>query len=209
MTKARVVRSPDRRQIGGDKREIVTKDAAMKMKKAKAARRRPAAKSRTVAAKSKTLTLVPSIIRVKDILVPTDFSEYSRKALRYAVSMAEQFGARLMLLHVVEPIAVPEFISPLVMENDKVMQAARAKLDWLRKQEAIDARLISRTLVRIGKPFQEIADAARSLKVDLIIVATHGYTGMKHALLGSTAERVVRHAPCPVLTVREGEREIV
>jgi nucleotide-binding universal stress UspA family protein len=64
-------------------------------------------------------------------------------------------------------------------------------------------------VVRLGHPYQEITDAARELKVDLIVISTHGYTGLKHVLLGSTAERIVRHAPCPVLTVREKEQDFV
>jgi len=114
------------------------------------------------------------------------------------------------LLHVVEPIAMPDFANfPLLMENDRVARVFRTKLDLLCKREAIKPRLIEKTLVRFGKPFQEICDAARGLKVDLIVISTHGYTGLKHAVLGSTAERVVRHAPCPVLVVREQEHEFV
>ena len=64
-------------------------------------------------------------------------------------------------------------------------------------------------LVRLGQPHREITEAAKELHVDLIVLATHGYTGLKHAFLGSTAERVVRHAPCPVLTVREREHDFV
>ena len=68
---------------------------------------------------------------------------------------------------------------------------------------------MEKALVRYGRSFHEIAEAARTLKVDLIILSTHGYTGLKHALLGSATERVVRHAPCPVLVVREREHEFV
>lgn len=147
---------------------------------------------------------------LKSILVPIDFSPGSKKALKYALPFAEQFGAQIILLHVVEPVATPDFAYfPLMMENDKVMAVARRQLDLLCKQEAIEPRVIAKTLARHGKPFQEIADAARTLEADLIIIATHGYTGLKHAFLGSTAERVVRHAPCPVLVVREREREFV
>ena len=89
------------------------------------------------------------------------------------------------------------------------MQRFRAQLDLLCKREAINPKLMERTLVRHGVPFHEITEAARTLQTDLIIIATHGYTGLKHALLGSTAERVVRHAPCPVLSVREVERDFL
>jgi nucleotide-binding universal stress UspA family protein len=67
--------------------------------------------------------------------------------------------------------------------------------------------VVEKLLVRQGRAFHEIAEAARTLKSDLVIISTHGFTGVKHALLGSTAERVVRHAPCPVLVVRQRERQ--
>jgi len=154
---------------------------------------------------------VPASIQIKYILVPIDFSAPSKKALDYAVPFAEQFGAKLTLLHVVEPVASPDFANsfPLMMENDKVMAACKAQLQSLVNQKTIDPKLVEKTLVRQGRAFHEIADAARTLKTDLIIISTHCYTGLKHALLGSTAERVVRHAPCPVLVVREREREFV
>jgi nucleotide-binding universal stress UspA family protein len=150
-------------------------------------------------------------LRIKSILVPIDFSGPSKLALKYAVPFAEQFEAKLTLLHVVEPVPMPDFARtyPLLIENDKLMAASKAQLELLMKQEAIDPKIVDQTLVRLGRCFHEIADAARTLKVDLIIISTHGYTGFKHALLGSTTERVVRHAPCPVLVVREREREFV
>src|SRR5207237_129457 len=116
---------------------------------------------------------------------------------------------KLILLHVVEPIATPDFANsfPLMMENDKMIAAAKGKLELLIKQNAIDPQILERTVVSEGRAFHEIARAAENLKVDLIIISTHGYTGLKHAWLGSTTEQVVRHVPCPVLVVRENERE--
>jgi nucleotide-binding universal stress UspA family protein len=148
---------------------------------------------------------------MKSILVPIDFSAESRKALAYAVRFADQFGARIILQHVVEPVALPDFAKsfPLLMENDKVMALAKGKLEHVAKEEAIPPKLLDKVLVSHGSPFQEIANSARTLKADMIIISTHGYTGLKHALLGSTTERVVRHAPCPVLVVREHEHEFV
>lgn len=153
----------------------------------------------------------PVLLRIKSILVPIDFSTSSKKALQYAVPFARQFGAKLTLLHVVEPVATPDFANsfPLMMENDKVKAASRGQLEHIIKEQAIAPKLVEKTLVRFGRSFHEIADAARTLKVDLIIISTHGYTGLKHALLGSTTERVVRYAPCPVLVVREREHEFV
>ena len=89
------------------------------------------------------------------------------------------------------------------------MAECKRELERVVKQAGVSPKLIEKTLVRFGRSFHEIADAARTLKVDLIVIATHGYTGLKHALLGSTTERVVRHAPCPVLVVRENEKESV
>ena len=158
-----------------------------------------------------TAAAFPSSLQIKSILVPIDFSAPSRKALDYAVPFAEQFGAKVTLLHVVEPIATPDFANsfPLMMENDKVMAACKGRLELLVKQNAIDPGIVEKTLVRQGRAFHEITSAAESLKVDLIIISTHGYTGLKHILMGSTTERVVRHAPCPVLVVRENEHQFV
>jgi nucleotide-binding universal stress UspA family protein len=152
---------------------------------------------------------VHSSLRIQSILVPIDFSESSQRALKYAVPFAEQFDAKLILLHVVEPVATPDFAVsfPLLLENDKVKAACKGRLEHIIKEQAIESKRVEKTLVRFGRSFHEIADGARTLKVDLIIISTHGYTGLKHALLGSTTERVVRHAPCPVLVVRRREHE--
>jgi universal stress protein A len=150
-------------------------------------------------------------LQLQSILVPTDFSKPSLKALHYAAALAAQFGAKLTLLTVVEPIgATPDFAyNPLVLDNEAVRATAEEQLQRLLKRQAIDVALVQRTLVRQGVPFNEISGAASRLKADLIVIATHGYTGLKHVFLGSTAERVVRHAPCPVLVVRENEREFI
>jgi universal stress protein A len=161
--------------------------------------------------RARLVEVVPSLLQIKSILVPIDFSAPSNEALAYAVPFAQQFGAKLTLLHVVEPVGTPDFANsfPLLMENDKVIAAAKGRLEHVIKDQAIDPKLVEKVLVRYGRSFHEIAEAARTLKVDLILISTHGYTGLKHALLGSTTERVVRHAPCPVLVVRERDREFV
>ena len=150
-------------------------------------------------------------LQLQSILVPTDFSAPSLKALRYATALAAQFGAKLTLLNVIEPIGpTPDFAyNPIVLDNERVMAGAKEQLKRLLERQGIDAGLIEKTLVRVGVPFNEISGAAAALKADLIVIATHGYTGLKHVFLGSTAERVVRHAPCPVLVVREDEREFI
>jgi nucleotide-binding universal stress UspA family protein len=184
-----------------------------KIQKPNGARRRPVTPplrqkiSRRRKITAPVIDLVPSLLQIKSILVPIDFSAQSKKALAYAVPFAEQFGAKLTLLHVVEPVATADFANtfPLVMENDKVMSACKGRLEHVIKE--IDPSLVEKALVRYGRSFHEIAEAARTLKVNLIILSTHGYTGLKRAVLGSTTERVVRYAPCPVLVVREHEHE--
>lgn len=142
---------------------------------------------------------------IKSILVPLDFSVPSEKALDYAAAFARLFKAKLTLLHVAEPVATPDFAPafPLAMEDDQLMASAKIKLEGMAKAAGIPRGMVEKTLVRFGRSFHEIAEAARARKSDLIIIATHGHTGLKHALLGSTTERVVRHAPCPVFVLRQ------
>ena len=150
--------------------------------------------------------------KLKRILVPIDFSEESIKALRYAKPFAEEFGAEIILLHVVEPVVRPEYclIVPgarggrtVARMNEREQQLAR-----LRHREIGEA-IKDDNVVHMGKPYEEIVNLARAKKVDLIVIATHGYKGLKHVFLGSTTERVVRFAPCPVLVVREKENEFI
>ena len=145
---------------------------------------------------------------IREILVPIDFSEPSKKALKYAVAFATQFGAQLILLHVIEPTAQGFPYPALALENDQVKATMKRRLEGLGKYETTNPRLIQKAAVTHGRAFQEVVRAARGLQVDLIIMATHGYTGIKHVLLGSTTERVVRYAPCPVLVVREQEESL-
>jgi len=158
---------------------------------------------KTNTTKIPTTSLAP--LRIRSILVPLDFSAPSKKTLDYAVAVARQFKAKLTLIHVVEPVGTPDFAAsfPLIMEDDTLMAAAKNELERTVKTARVLRGMVEKILVRSGRSFHEIAEAARTRKVDLIIIATHGYTGLKHALLGSTTERVVRHAPCPVLVVRQ------
>ena len=155
-------------------------------------------------------SLAPSL-RIRSILVPTDFSPPSSKAVTYARALADAFDAKVTLLNVVEPIGgTPDFaVNPLVIDSREMTERAKENLERLISREHIEPGRIGNLLVRHGTPFHEISQAAAVLKSDLIVIATHGYTGLKHVLLGSTAERVVRHAPCPVLVVREEEKEFL
>jgi nucleotide-binding universal stress UspA family protein len=148
--------------------------------------------------------------KLKQILVPIDFSDSSHKALRYAVPVAERFGAQLILLHVLETSLVPAELgfvpSAVKRAGTATVEAALEQLAH-RTEQAMGTHFTRQATVRSGTPWQEITAAAKELDVDLIIVSTHGYTGIKHILMGSTAERVVQHAPCPVLVVHEREHE--
>jgi universal stress protein A len=154
----------------------------------------------------------PSGIALKRILVPIDFSPLSKKALQYALRFAEQFRAGLTLLHVIEPDVPSAFdglmiAPPISLNGDRTKCANRLKV--LASSMAIRATNYVQSTVRTGLAAHEIVEAAKELDIDLVIIATHGYTGWKHFAIGSTAERVVRAAPCPVLVVREREHEFV
>lgn len=146
-------------------------------------------------------------IRLKRIVVPMDLSEFSVQALPYAAAFAQRFGAEIILLYVMELQFPPPEVGPVRPEavDQDEEGVAENYLKRLR-QEVLDEDLRVQTTVRNGVPFQEITRAATSLGADMIILTTHGYTGLKHVALGSTAERVVRHADCPVLVVREMAR---
>lgn len=141
--------------------------------------------------------------RMRTILVPIDFSDCSVGAINYAMGLAELCQGRLILLHIVEPGLYPEnfaAVQALEETNRSQMETGNERLEELNRK-IIGQRVPAETLVRLGRAPSEIPDTARALGADLIVIATHGHTGVKHVLLGSTAERVVRQAPCPVLTV--------
>jgi universal stress protein A len=146
-------------------------------------------------------------LAVKSILVPIDFSETSKAALRYAVTLAQDYGADISLIHVVEPEAY-NLLSEIEMASGKLTfaESATARLTKLAREEVPSSMTVN-SKVKIGVPYDEIASAAKILNADMIVIATHGYTGFRHAILGSTAERVVQHAPCPVLVVRNAETQ--
>lgn len=140
---------------------------------------------------------------IRHIIVPIDFSETSTKAVSYAAALAEKFKARVTLVHVT---AAPtsaglDYIPSATIQNSIVRSAEELLLRVQR--EAFPAWIETKATVLSGTPYHEITRAALRAKADLIILTTHGRTGFQHAFLGSTAERVVRHSPCPVLVVRD------
>lgn len=152
------------------------------------------------------------VISLKKILVPIDFSGYSKNALKYAVPFAKQFDAEILLLYVVEPTIYPADFSfgqiGLPGIEEEMRKRGTEELAKLATDEISDV-VKSRTRVETGKAFTEINRVAKEEEIDLIIIATHGHTGIEHAIFGSTAEKVVRKAPCPVLSIRTPEHDFV
>lgn len=138
---------------------------------------------------------------IRRLLVPVDFSDPSPPALQYARSLAESTGAEVLLLYVIEPVAYPAELGVVVNLEADLTERAETELARLRDRHLAGLSSV-RTQVTHGVADQEIIETARRETADMIIIGTHGFSGLKHLLLGSTAERVVRGAPCPVLTVR-------
>ena len=153
-------------------------------------------------------------IMIKKILCPTDFSTNSEHALKYALTLATLSQAELRLFHVVEPITYPqstELFEPVLDEVELMMKMEAAFQTQLEDQVSAlkdEYPKITGKLVT-GNTFLEIIQAARDDDVDMIVMGTHGRTGLAHVLIGSVAEKVVREAPCPVLTVKHPEHEFV
>ncbi len=144
-------------------------------------------------------------MEIKSILFPTDFSEGSAQALKYAVDFAQKYGAKLYVVHVIYDVAkasgwyVPHVSMDAIYKD--IQEGAKKELDNFGVKELAGIKNIER-VVETGVPYQEIMNFATKNKVDLIIIGTHGRTGIDRILFGSTAAQVVRNAPCPVLTVR-------
>jgi nucleotide-binding universal stress UspA family protein len=149
------------------------------------------------------------MIKVKQVLAPTDFSDPSRQAIKYACELAKRFGAELTLLHVVQPPTVAlAYGTPLPEELLHPEPAAQRELDKLELPDGEGIPRVRRD-IRSGTPFVEILRYAKENGTDLVVMGTHGGSGLMHALIGSVAEKVVRKAPCPVLTVRPEGHQFV
>ncbi len=156
------------------------------------------------------------MITIKTILLPTDGSVCSSKAMAYALSFAKQYGGRVVALHVIDRrweeqtrVAFAEVGQDLTRKiRDGYAEEARRILQEVadagaRAGVSVETRMVT------GIPFDDIVRIGADLPADLIIMGTHGRTGVSHLLLGSVAEKVVRRAPCPVLTVRQEEHDFV
>jgi universal stress protein A len=150
-----------------------------------------------------------SEIKMRNILVPTDFTECSDKALSYALSFAKLFGAEIHLLHVVE--SVPVMAQDAMLQSSMLTVALHEESETRlrRLQREIMADVHVNVMTCDGLPWQRIVDIAREENIDLIVAGTGKHNGLARVLLGSTAERIVRHAPCPVLMVRDREHEFL
>jgi nucleotide-binding universal stress UspA family protein len=149
------------------------------------------------------------MIEIQKILVPTDFSEYSQHAVKYAVALAQSFKAKLYVVHVWDQsIAVgptETFHTEIWVEAEKSEKERLNQVTQRLRTEGIDAEPVFVS----GTAYIEIVKTAKELDVDLITLATHGRTGLSHLVFGSTAEKIIRLAPCPVLVVKHPEHEFV
>jgi nucleotide-binding universal stress UspA family protein len=143
----------------------------------------------------------------KKILWPTDFSELSQEAGEYAREYQKVFGAELHVVHVCQPLDTPGLQMEMIpgvdlsISQENVVEASRSRLETIvRSRFPVDTPVTCESLV--GRAWPEVCDYAKRCGIDLIIVATHGLTGLRHVVIGSTAERIVQHAYCPVLTVK-------
>ncbi len=166
-------------------------------------------KSGRKTASAPAAAMSPLQFHINKILVPVDFSEHSQKALRYALAFALQFEAEVTLVHIVEQMVYPgDWMYPPLAVTDFAAEKREQMIDRLRSLDA-GSGVKTHHVVRLGRAWQEVIEIAREQQTDMIILATHGYTGLKHVLLGSVAEKIVRHAPCPVLSVRPEERDFL
>ncbi len=149
-------------------------------------------------------------MEIKKILFAADFSEGSSNSLPYAVDFAKRYGAKLYLVHVIYDIAKTSGSYVPHVSLDELYKDmgnnAKAELEkcFIEEMKAISD--VEHVVLK-GTPYEEIARFAEENKIDLIVIGTHGRKGLDRMLFGSTAEQVVRHAPCPVLTVRLPKHE--
>ncbi len=150
------------------------------------------------------------MINLKKILCPIDHSDGSKEALKYAVSFAMKNEAKLYLLHVIDIRSFDESIDTMATQipNDETIKQLKTKLlecipEEIRSDMQIEALVVQ------GVPFAEIISIAKGNNVDMIVMGTHGRTGIAHMMIGSVSEKVVRKAHCPVLTVRQSGHKFV
>jgi nucleotide-binding universal stress UspA family protein len=134
---------------------------------------------------------------IKRILAPVDFSEASLVGLDYAIAIGERFNAEVVVVFAVEPLRYAGDRQLLLADEQRFGRRELSRLERRLRERG----LMHRTVLQVGTPYQVIVEEARKCGADLIVMATHGRTGLSHLLLGSVAEKVIRTARCPVLTV--------
>ena len=158
---------------------------------------------------SKSDTTAEADFQPRNILVPIDFSPLSQKAVRYAQAFVEEFGGVIHLVHIVEPLPVLMGIDGAAMPLVDPREAVQLERELAKLAKALPAGSLGRIIVRPGLAVDDIISVAKELRVDLIVVPTHGHSGMQRVFFGSTAEGIIRWAPCAVLVLRAEEHEFV
>jgi len=147
------------------------------------------------------------MLPITKILCPTDFSEPSYKALEIANELAKHFNAEIILIHILSPVFVypAATVSPGFSKASEITDVDRDEMAYkslsMTMKEKVSDSIKARTIIGKGNPAEEIVRSAREEKADLIVIGTHGFTGWRHLILGSVAEKVVRLAGCPVITI--------
>ncbi len=139
------------------------------------------------------------------ILLPTDYSDTSKKAIPWAVSLAENHDAELILFHAIEENIPPQYYAAgitSIFELDRELKKRASKALDIFMEEIKGKKLKTKKVVVEGKSDEEIVKYAKENNIDLVVLASHGHSGIERVLLGSTTERVIRKAPCPVLTIK-------
>ena len=142
---------------------------------------------------------------IRKILVPTDFSPHSEHAADYAAMLAKPFQSTIDLLHVIEPFPYSVTDTMTVISHEEALRTIAASLLENARARLQQQGMKAESHLASGTPYQEIIQWARDHQIDLIVMGTHGRTGVRHLLLGSVAEKVVHLSPCPVLTVAAEE----
>lgn len=150
------------------------------------------------------------MVKIKNILLPTDFSKTSLAAAEYAVNLAMQYGAKIHLLHVMEKTPPILTIRTLDLSREKILESietdAKVQLDKTVEKIKKHSNVEIITALRKGIDYEEVLKYSKEEKIDVIVIATHGRTGLLHTLLGSVAEKVIRYSKIPVLVITPGHK---
>lgn len=145
------------------------------------------------------------MLRLKNILVPTDFTTLSKNALKYAVELAESMKAKIFVLYVLDKSPITFGLRPLNLTENEIIEAieqeAKKNLLDIKNEFCEDSEINLETVFRKGTDYEEIISFSKEIGADLIVMATNGRTGVFHELLGSVTEKVVRFSKCPVLVI--------